>query len=68
METHFPGCSQRALKGTTLARVNAFTFTSERGTGLKTEVEERVWANYYGAAGFDPGFVWEVEWDGFREG
>lgn len=32
------------------------------------EAEERVWANYYGVAGFDVGFVWGVEWDGFMEG
>lgn len=32
------------------------------------EAGERVWANYYGAAGFDVGFVWGVEWVGFREG
>lgn len=25
-------------------------------------------ANCYGAAGFDVGFVWGVEWGGFREG
>lgn len=32
------------------------------------EAGERVWANYYGAVGFDVGLVWGVEWGGFREG
>ncbi len=67
-ETHFPGVwmcgSQRVMNGATPAHVNSFTEWGSRLNMMKLEKECLLIIR---TPGFDVGFVWGVEWGGFRE-